>query len=844
MPSLSPQVQSAQQGPPPPEQAEQMFKEQFTQTAYSVLFSKFPDIAPEVITFKILEVDPDSGDGMGAFIVLREDRPIYIPVIMVNGQLKPVEIFYFKDLNIFLPLDNMWLEEIAKMSLNDMGESAERPKDVPQDVDIQGLVRPPLAGGRFGYASDPDYDLLKMVKESQDHHLEVHPSFLDVIKQSPQVVLDGVKLAFERHPYMLQKLVKNYGTTAITEAFQTGYAQVKEAAAPPEVGIVKLFTKEASSEMLKEAFGSSAGDAFSRILTEGYIVKDTRKDLTKIAVKVEGPAILDSPGATGGWFRLFFVDAPADIFFVIPWPKCADRYGMPTTYSRNGNHRKPTEYLVINKDAKEAWVADDVMGEVILDESDVTGSKLYKLLGEGAGDTPTPKSFGFFLNATPKAVEATIPFEIEYAVDEGGRKKVIGQYGSPTWVTDDDPSRICIDTLKEHNIGFLPKNIKWIEIVKVKARDNNLDSTIDYADSSAFRNRRRTSLIKDPKLMMRWLNGKLHENNAETVNVKKASRNEWWVNGSDRALPWLAALPKVAMDYGVSIEDAEGILKEAQTQGVSSAYILDAQTGRQLLNELEKVAQPPQQQMPQQQMPQGQMQQQMPQGQQGMMPPDQMGMMQPQQPTMSPTDLAIAETVDMLRQQNDMQLQQQQQSMEQGQQQSEQLIGVLEQIQQRSQEITDATGGMIPPEAAGSPATAAGMLAPPVEEPPPTPMLDGELSPQMVAEQLNPQYLEDAEGLQDSGVFDTAALAMLSSAPVLQDIVSAYVPNMEKCLDNIGRILLTLWMTEGETKEAIGDEAYITLEDKLRTIFKGLGDVILTLSRSVPNPQAQDAPLV
>jgi len=180
MSSLSPQVQAAQQGTPPPEQAEQMFKEQFTQTAYSVLFSKFPDIAPEVITFKIIEVDPEAGEGLGAFIALREEKPIYIPVVMVNGQLKPMEIFYFKELNIFLPLDNMWLDEISRMSMEAMGESTERPKDVPNDVDIQGLVRPPLAGGRFGYASDTEHDIKKMLKESQDHHLEIHPSFLEV----------------------------------------------------------------------------------------------------------------------------------------------------------------------------------------------------------------------------------------------------------------------------------------------------------------------------------------------------------------------------------------------------------------------------------------------------------------------------------------------------------------------------------------------------------------------------------------------------------------------------------------------------------------------------------------
>ena len=39
-------------------------------------------------------------------------------------------------------------------------------------------------------------------------------------------------------------------------------------------------------------------------------------------------------------------------------------------------------------------------------------------------------------------------------------------------------------------------------------------------------------------------------------------------------------------------------------------------------------------------------------------------------------------------------------------------------------------------------------------------------------------------------------------------------------------------MWEEETKEAIGDEAFIVLEDKLRTVFKNLGDTILEINRN------------
>ena len=113
------------------------------------------------------------------------------------------------------------------------------------------------------------------------------------------------------------------------------------------------------------------------------------------------------------------------------------------------------------------------------------------------------------------------------------------------------------------------------------------------------------------------------------------------------------------------------------------------------------------------------------------------------------------------------------------------------------------------------------------------------MTAESMSNQINPELVDQASELNDEGVFDTAAIAMLSAAPALKEIVAAYVPNMEKCLDNLGRVLLTLWLTEEETKEAIGDETYIMLEDKLRTVFKSLGDVILSISHNAPTEQVQ-----
>lgn len=98
--------------------------------------------------------------------------------------------------------------------------------------------------------------------------------------------------------------------------------------------------------------------------------------------------------------------------------------------------------------------------------------------------------------------------------------------------------------------------------------------------------------------------------------------------------------------------------------------------------------------------------------------------------------------------------------------------------------------------------------------------------------QVNPDFVEQAGQLQDAGAFDAAALASMAQNPALKDLIGAYLPNLEKSLDNMGRVLLTLWMDEGNIKEDIGTETFIGIEDNLRTTFKGLGDLILKISQN------------
>jgi hypothetical protein len=116
--------------------------------------------------------------------------------------------------------------------------------------------------------------------------------------------------------------------------------------------------------------------------------------------------------------------------------------------------------------------------------------------------------------------------------------------------------------------------------------------------------------------------------------------------------------------------------------------------------------------------------------------------------------------------------------------------------------------------------------------PPPMAMMgaDGPNSDALSAE-INPQFLEQAARLQSADVFDAAAVASLAQSPAVKEIVGQYLPNLEQALDNLGRVLLTLWMQEPAIKADVGESTFAQLEDNLRGTFKSLGDLVLKLSQ-------------
>lgn len=873
MPAISPRTQAMGQMGGTDDQAKTMFAQGLSQMAYNVLLSKLPNVAPDVVTFKVLETDHEAGSGVGAFVLIRRGQTVYVPVVMADNQIKPLDILYYKDLNAFMPLSKEWLEELDKQSMGDLGQGATPPKTMATDVDIRNTVVPPTTG-RYSYAADATAkaeDLKKKVKppkavkpklaelevkqagrvfDEARNQGDVDLSFLSFLSQAPNRVKQAAAKLFETRPGLLKQAVWFYGEKPLVSALKLADygGGIKHTG-----GALYVADEATTAQEFKDIFGSKSPAAFSGVKVKGYYAKDDRKRVNK-AIATQPYLDLHEPKDAGA-YKLWKKDGKPVVALVIANPinLFTDTFGKriparnirfpqasdaPANPFRGGNSRYRVpgvdglrdehhvdRYIGITEDGDLIDATRLIGTQVAL--SQLEGSDVFKkTVGEGAAAGPRKGQRGIFVQKRGATFVATSPVTIESITSDfdGGRRiEVLGPWGKKTLVTDSryPGSKLMVPTGSD--VVYLPSNFTWFPVKnELTAKD-----FLTHAED-----------------VFCWTTEKMLSEGAEKVKVSKLGGEPGYMIGREYAHGFVPALKKLASSANISLSDAELALKTASAEGRFEFWSLAP----------EKFEKSAAEQQPQQADP----------AQQAM---DQMQMAQMQQPQgPSPVDMAVAEQMQMI--QGQMQALQQMQQMVQTIQQRASMIAGGGGAGAAPAAAAAAMGGPMdpsmmgagmpvpgmdpnaqggPPQQGMDPNAQMGQMDPNAQmgqmggmpqdpnaqqQPPQAMMSADDGSVETLSQQINPQFMEQAGQLDDAGTFDAAALASMAQSPSLKELVAGYLPNLEKSLDNLGRVLLTLWMDETRIKGDIGDEAFISLEDNLRSTFRGMGELILKINQN------------
>lgn len=842
---MSPRTQGFMQGMPSGDEETRLFEEGFSQMAYNVLVSKFPDLIQHIVTFKILDTDIEHGAGAGTFVVAYNNEIFYVPVILADNQIKPLDMFYHKGLNVFLPLNNDWLDEVNQLTLDEMGEAVRAPRSLRRNVDTRSIMVPPTTG-RYAYAAarmpltdeviDEDlYRMLGRVKTASDAGEK--KDLLRFLSNAPEVIKEAFHRVLKHNPRLTGKIATMYGEDAFMQAMaRTKIASTTDATG----GALFVADKDTPPSEFKQTFGDKAPEAYQGVLLKGYAAKDSRKNLER-AVQIQGQDKLTTP-TDAGFYRLFTTKGTVEEAFVLHNPRRITgafekgpegRHGKRHDTLRTGQHNK--DFIAVTKGGK--WTrTNDLIAEPLQRAGDGPAKLFGMLASDDKGNLPRVGDRGMYVLKTGRSYVGTEPFRIKaVSTSDGVRRITLADFDDTVLIVDPKAARVGLHQPRNSNLVYIPITAQFIRL-----QDQETPAT-DY--------------MRNPTQVTRWFRDRFEELGAKEAHVKNAGAGMFSIDGQQPVLGLAAAMKIAALKHNIHFDDAEVLVKQAaaQSNGHAVAFIL---TDRMLT----KMAQVPMMGDPAASMGAGAVPPPPGSAQGGALPPDPAAAgAAPPPPTPSPLDIAMGEAHTQIQQQTS-DLQMQQMALQDKAQ-------TLMMVQQRAQEI--ATGGAAavqqgappmmsgpqsapppggaPPQGAMPPDQGGGMPAPAPEMQGPGmgmgAMMNTESPSSMeISQQVNPQFLEQAANLDDTGVFDAAAISSMAQSPSFRDMVVDYVPTLERALDNLARVLLSLWMQEAELKKKIGDEDFSDLEDNTRAVFEGLGNLVLQLNRNaiaIQEPQGQ-----
>ncbi len=603
---------------------ENQLKDLLSQMAYSMLQSKAPNLMPYITSFKPIELDLDSNKAVGAFSIDLNGKSVMIPIVMSDGKVKPPEVFYAKDQDAFLPLNNKWMEEIQKAESNNLGEAVEAPESLSSDVDIRALTLPPTTG-RFVYASYNNIDLPRVI-DNCDNLTKV--AFAEMLKKSSKILKSYVK----------------YNGASSVELLRPKYNYTAKVASVSKWAVLD---PKSSKESYITYFGNKFQEAFSGSLKSGYAVRDFRKT-AEILVDSEVPldsSVMARSGITEpnfpGVYNISKLGGETEKVYVVPNPFMAGSDLMPITdsasgmVSTKGDYGISTQrryggrsYLVITPSKSvgyfskivamtttETMDTSSVMEELMSERNPRNGDKLF--LSMRGGDITNAAYF---------------PEGISNVTDSGSGDIYATYMGKKVVFTTSKAIKVPKSVGTGSSNFSMGSEGNTVIIVPISFRPVSVSGKLNESD-----------YITDPDQLRTTVTEKISSLASKQVRIKRSSDGSWVFNGSyceDKA-----QLLKKLGSANINVEVANSsIAKIAPNSSklfksfspynltkLSSIFGPDAAQPQQGMppeqGGMPPQGMPPEQGgMPPQGMPPAQMGGMPPQG----MPPDQMGGMPPQ----------------------------------------------------------------------------------------------------------------------------------------------------------------------------------------------------------------------
>lgn len=813
-----------------PADEDAIFTQGFCDLAYKALAKAQPALQANVVTFRTLEKDVRTGEAAGAFILRQGAEVIYVPVVLVDNAIKPLDMFYARSQDRYYPLTDKWLRQVARESPSRLGAAVTPPRTVPTDVDLRNIVAPPLIG-RFGFASEEDVSgawlpFARMRRELPDPG----GRFLDCVGRAGAGVKLAMQKALQSRPEALAKMAEQYGVSALRGALLVDHTKTAAVVVerPMRKDVYLATATTPVQEMQRELAPGELATAYAHVRRHGFWIKDLRGEHNALLATSPEATTLVAPDEAG-LYRFFMADGRTRVGLAIPVPGRGPDGTVDEGYlkcapwgPRTAPERVRDVVLVLFEDGEFAQLSN-----LVAEPIPATVGEVQAFVEKRSQPAPTKDGYGTLLTTDRLTVRSLRPF---YAHDVRNTDGVASFRGGGHF------------TRVEGRVG------------RLLVSRNDVGNTTNVVYGSDYRwwplgkELYQGAFLTDPRQIWARVESGLAKTGAEKVAVRRTTDGGYIVDG--QATYGIRALVKVAEHYGLSIEDAANVIQTVDACAPVALWVKKA---------ADPAAAPPPD-------------------------PNAMAPMPPPGPP-PPTglDLAVAEKMNLINAQMQA-LQQQAMMLQEVQQRAMGIDGGG-----GAMAAPQAAIGMMgapPPTVLGAPAMApvpqpgmqpgmppgmqpgmqpgmpmpmpmqmgvtpqgmpgapmpgmspqmAPMGMPPGMQPgmqpgapPPQPVMDQSPTPETLAQNINPAFLQDAALLGDPQVFDASAVATFVKPRALREIFQNYAPTFDAAVDKLGRALLLTYTQARQLRESLGEEGYRLLEQRIRDVFRALGDALTLL---------------
>jgi len=563
--SQSPRTQGFQQPPAGPQDEEEIFSTSFRDLAYRAFQKTQPQLFPQVVTFRVLAVDAPNGEGVGAFIVKAEGEILFVPVVIADNAVKPLDMFYARSKDRFYPLTSEWVDRLQMDSVTSLGDGVKPPKDLNTDVDIRNVIVPPTTG-RYSYA-ELEQECVAPFRAAAAYGREKRASETLVFPELLSRMPDGTKIAaaeyLRAHVGVFKKLAEVYGVKTLDMALRpsrTKVAHDHRLEVPMKHDIFMADASMPFQDVKKSLSKDEVGPAYQAIRLHGFYVKDRRKSVPNdVDVVGESTFALERPESSG-LYRVFLTDGTVEKALVVVNPIDMNGGEMSDTYQANRQYRPRTEYQVFFQDGRSGLV-DTLLAEPVATEA---FEDIEEFLKGCTSERPGNDEHGAFVCVCGTTLRATHIFK---ACDVSSHNDLVtmkanSEFGPPV-IFSKKMSGPAVIRPAGQNTMVIPGSYKWFKSKTKTQPAAPFPGAKPYVSADLLTEQ---SFLTNADMIHRMVERGVEKTaSAKIYCVKHGS--DFVIEPGGFPLKAVAATVKLASRYGVTLGDASRVV-EATANGL------------------------------------------------------------------------------------------------------------------------------------------------------------------------------------------------------------------------------------------------------------------------------------